>query len=186
MSFTLTVLDVTVNTSKRERPIYIGLTGLSWGSGFILGPIIGGVFAERATWRWAFYLNLVLFAVFAPILFILLPRYDPLENMEITVWSRVKGMDWLGSLLEIGGILLLIMGISFGGTILQWTDYWNIGIFGGSVVLFILFSVQQSYQFMTDCERRIFPVQFVNNKDLVLLWIIAAACGLAMLVSLTV
>ena len=35
-------------------------TGLSWGAGFVLGPVIGGAFAESdATWRWAFYINLV-------------------------------------------------------------------------------------------------------------------------------
>jgi len=42
-----------INTSLRERPIYMGLTGLVWGTGCILGPVIGGSFSDSsATWRW--------------------------------------------------------------------------------------------------------------------------------------
>lgn len=48
-----------VNTTEQERPTYFGITGISWGSGTCLGPIIGGAFSDSpATWRWAFYINL--------------------------------------------------------------------------------------------------------------------------------
>lgn len=36
----MTLLSVT--TTEHERPMYIGLTGLTWGLGTVLGPIIGG------------------------------------------------------------------------------------------------------------------------------------------------
>lgn len=56
----ITNLVISVNTSEQERPKYMSYTGLSWGAGFVLGPVIGGAFAESgATWRWAFYINLV-------------------------------------------------------------------------------------------------------------------------------
>ena len=49
----LTLLSVT--TTEHERPTYIGFTGITWGLGTVLGPIIGGAFADSsATWRWAF------------------------------------------------------------------------------------------------------------------------------------
>ena len=52
-----------VFTSLRERPIYNALIGLSWGTGAILGPVIAGAFSgSKATWRWAFYINLPLAA----------------------------------------------------------------------------------------------------------------------------
>lgn len=47
----MTLLSVT--TTEHERPTYIGFTGLTWGAGTVLGPIIGGAFTESsATWRW--------------------------------------------------------------------------------------------------------------------------------------
>lgn len=47
----LTYLSVT--TSTRERPLYMALVLLAWGLGTVLGPVIGGAFADSsATWRW--------------------------------------------------------------------------------------------------------------------------------------
>ena len=44
---------ITRFTTMRERSNYIGMTGLTWGLGTILGPVIGGAFADgSATWRW--------------------------------------------------------------------------------------------------------------------------------------
>jgi MFS family permease len=40
-------------TSITQRPIYNAAIGLCWGTGCILGPVIGGGFAgSSATWRW--------------------------------------------------------------------------------------------------------------------------------------
>ena len=40
----MTLLSVT--TTEHERPMYIGFTGLTWGLGTVLGPIIGGRLPE--------------------------------------------------------------------------------------------------------------------------------------------
>jgi MFS family permease len=64
----MTLLSVT--TTIHERPMYIGMTGLTWGAGTVLGPIIGGAFADSpATWRWAFYINLVVGGIFGMLIF---------------------------------------------------------------------------------------------------------------------
>jgi MFS family permease len=44
---------VTIMSSPQEQPFYIGMTGFVYGSGCILGPIVGGALADSsATWRW--------------------------------------------------------------------------------------------------------------------------------------
>lgn len=43
---------LSVNTTEHERPTYIGMSGISWGLGTVLGPIIGGAFADSVTWRY--------------------------------------------------------------------------------------------------------------------------------------
>lgn len=44
---------LTINTTLRERPVFMGGVGIVWGAGTILGPVIGGSFADSgATWRW--------------------------------------------------------------------------------------------------------------------------------------
>jgi MFS family permease len=51
---------LSLNTSSRERPVYLSLNGLIWGVGTVLGPILGGLFERIGAggWRWAFYINL--------------------------------------------------------------------------------------------------------------------------------
>jgi MFS family permease len=44
---------ISITTTIRERPAYMGGIGVVWGIGTILGPVIGGAFADSsATWRW--------------------------------------------------------------------------------------------------------------------------------------
>ena len=47
---------ISVNTTDKERPAWLSLSGLVWGVGTVLGPVVGGGF-ELYTWRWAFYIN---------------------------------------------------------------------------------------------------------------------------------
>lgn len=42
---------LSVFTTEHERPMYIGLTGLTWGLGTVLGPIIGGESTSSAVCR---------------------------------------------------------------------------------------------------------------------------------------
>lgn len=50
------MMVLSVLTTIQERPNYMGMIGLVWGIGTVLGPVIGGAFADSsATWRWAFY-----------------------------------------------------------------------------------------------------------------------------------
>ena len=44
---------ISVTTSNKERPIYMAGVAVAWGAGTVLGPIVGGAFADSsATWRW--------------------------------------------------------------------------------------------------------------------------------------
>lgn len=79
----------------------MGMTGLTWGVGTILGPVIGGAFADSsATWRWSFYINLVILAAFAPIYFIWLPSIPMVP--EKTFIAKFLAMDWIGAALNAG------------------------------------------------------------------------------------
>ena len=169
----MTLLSVT--TTEHERPVYISLTGLTWGLGTVLGPIIGGAFADsHVGWRFAFYINLFIFAVTAPIYVFLLPSYDPRPGVPYA--ERLRHLDYLGTLLIIGACVSGVMAISFGGVIYSWNSGQTIGLFVCSGVLFILFGIQQVYLIFTSLEHRIFPVHFLANKTLVVLFM-QTACG---------
>jgi MFS family permease len=156
-------------TTKRERPMYIGMTGLVWGLGTALGPIVGGAFADSsAGWRWAFYINLVIGGLWAPVYIFLLPASKPRpSDSSIELW---KTLDWVGVVLSIGAFVTGTVAIAFGGIIYPWCSGQVISLFVISGLLFIAFGVQQTKAWFTTKELRLFPVQFVLNKDLCILF----------------
>ena len=178
-------LVISVNTSEQERAKYMSYIGLSWGTGFVLGPVIGGAFAESsATWRWAFYINLVIFAIFGPVIAFMVPNWDPKKEEQISFSARGTKVDWLGTVLEVGACVAGVMAISFGGTIYLWNSGETIGLFVTSAGLFVMFALQQTFCILTKDDDRIFPVQFMWNKDMILLWLITAAISGSVLVDL--
>ncbi|KAK1988890.1 major facilitator superfamily-domain-containing protein [Colletotrichum cereale] len=163
----LTLLSVT--TTNAERPKYLSLTGLIWGIGTVLGPVVGASLAEsKATWRWAFYLNLLVGAVVGPIYIILLPDYKPQDGVPLT--QRLSQIDYLGSLLSIGAMLCVIMGMNLGGVLWGWGEGQSIGLFVAAGALVILFVLQQVYYVGTLRKNRLFPMHFWRSRTMICLF----------------
>lgn len=164
---------ISVNTTPTERPMYLGLVGLVFGVGNVVGPIVGGAFADsKATWRWGFYLNLCIIGLLSPVYIFLIPSFKPQNGRGIL--SRLAEIDFAGIVLSIGALVSLVMGINFGGTLYAWGSGNIIALFVISGVLFIAFAVQQYFSFLTTEAGRLFPVVFLKDKEALLLFVLTA------------
>ncbi|KAL2201529.1 major facilitator superfamily domain-containing protein [Corynascus similis CBS 632.67] len=167
---------LTKMTSERERPLYLNLVGITFGAGTVLGPIIGGAFAEsKATWRWAFYFNLVVGGVCAPVYIFLLPALNPHPGKSIR--ERSSGFDILGNLFVAGFIVSIVMAISFGGLEYAWNSGQVIALFVVAFVLVWAFLLQQHFSLLTTDTNRIFPMHFLRSATMVVLFLEVACCA---------
>ncbi|TQS33759.1 hypothetical protein Golomagni_05884 [Golovinomyces magnicellulatus] len=164
------------NTTLKERPIYIGSTGLTWGLGTVLGPIVGGAFSvSSAGWRWSFYINLCVGVICAPIYIFMIPRSDPHPGVKF--FHRARQMDYMGTILTAGAFASGVMAISFGGIQYKWSSPEIITMFVSSAVLFTLLGVQQVYTIFTNLEQRVFPVEFFKSRTMLSIFCCTAAGG---------
>lgn len=167
---------IAVTTTMAERPIYISATGLTWGLGIVLGPLIGGGFGESSVgWRWAFYINLFIGAACAPAWLFSLPSKDPRPGVPYK--QRAAEMDYVGTVLLMGGLTSFILAINWGGVTYPWSSGRIIGLFVTSGVLFLLLSIQQVWTIFTSVARRTIPVQFFHSRIVLMLFSITAASG---------
>lgn len=115
-----------------ERAKAQGYLASVWGMSAVVGPAVGGVFADFASWRWIFWINVPLCALTA---WVLLRNYR--EERPDRARPRV---DWAGAITLATGAALLILGLLEGGQAWAWTSPTSIGIFAGGIGLLAVFA----------------------------------------------
>lgn len=91
-------------------------------------------------------------------------------------------MDYVGSCLTVGAFVSGIMAISFGGVTYRWNSATIIGLFLCSGLLFVLLGLQQAFAVFTTITRRLFPVQFLRSRTMLILFAITACSATAVFV----
>lgn len=104
--------------SPRRRGAYYGIIGSIWAFAASLGPILGGIFTTKVTWRWCFYINLPLDGLSFLIIFFFLDLTIP----KTPLFEGLVAIDWLGSLFIVAGTLLFLFGLELGGTSFPWSS----------------------------------------------------------------
>ncbi|PON23436.1 hypothetical protein TGAM01_v207670 [Trichoderma gamsii] len=162
----------TVLTTPKERGIYITGTGFCWGIGAVLGPVIGGSFVQSsATWRWAFYINLIIAAAFAPVYLFGLPSIHVAEGATTSVVERVKRIDFLGLFLGASTWVSFTLAFTMAGGQWAWNDGRTIATIVVFVAVLIIFAIQQTFSILTTPENRSFPIHLLRSRSQVLLYI---------------
>jgi EmrB/QacA subfamily drug resistance transporter len=118
--------------SPRQRGRYQGYLGAVFAFASVAGPLLGGLFVDHLTWRWAFYVNVPL------ALLALWVTHRALHLPHVRIRRRI---DHLGAALLIAAASSLLLATVWGGELYPWGSPVVVGLgFGGALaaVAFVL------------------------------------------------
>ena len=103
----LAIISASFSTEQRGRAIgtWSGFTSIT----SLVGPVLGGVLVEYASWRWVFFLNVPLAAIVLSVLFWRVP--------ESRDEDATGGLDWWGTLLVTIGLGAIVYGLIEAGNL---------------------------------------------------------------------
>lgn len=113
-----------------ERARVQGYLASVWAISSVVGPTLGGVFAQFTGWPWIFYINIPL-GLLAAVLII--------RNFDEKVERHTHRIDYAGAALLTASLTLLILGLLEGGIAWEWNSPTSLAIFAVGIVLFAAF-----------------------------------------------
>ncbi|GAA5909666.1 hypothetical protein JCM5296_006726 [Sporobolomyces johnsonii] len=151
-------------TRLEDRPKLLGLFGGVFAVSSVIGPLLGGAFTDKVSWRWCFYINLPIGGItIGAILLILGPQPPPpiqehvakfvegkFRRWTLGRWCpprssiafRLFAIDYTGTAVMLACIASLVLALQWGGEKYAWRSGTIIGVFvcfAGLVVLLVLF-----------------------------------------------
>ncbi|NEC24917.1 MFS transporter [Streptomyces parvus] len=113
----------------KERPRIQAKLSTVWATSAVAGPVVGGLLAGYADWRWIFLINLPVGAV---ALWLVVRHLHEPSRPRPAARPRV---DWAGALAVFATGSLLLTALVQGGVAWPWLSAPSLGLFGASAVL---------------------------------------------------
>jgi EmrB/QacA subfamily drug resistance transporter len=118
----------------RDRGRYQGLIGATFAASSVLGPAIGGLIVDNASWRWIFTINLPVGGLALVVVAMTMPKL-----ME----KREHSVDYVGAVLLALGAGALLLALVWGGTTYAWLSPQELATIAGAAVLLAGFALNE-------------------------------------------
>ncbi|CDO91751.1 unnamed protein product [Kluyveromyces dobzhanskii CBS 2104] len=156
----------------RSRALYQGIFNFFYGLGIAIGGLIGGWFSEGENgWRMAFLAQVPLCAVSLVLIVVFLKLPPGCKGLgmisndkggKVRIGSKLKKIDWLGSLTLVTFLFTFMLASSLGGEEIPYGS----ALFKLLVVGTILFGGAFLYTELYISDDPILPVRFLTNRSI--------------------
>ncbi|KAI0005177.1 MFS general substrate transporter [Xylariaceae sp. FL0662B] len=126
-------------TTLKERPLYLGLISIAMALGTILGPILGALFSDFASWRWIGWINLPIVGIG----FLIFVFFLHLRPIPATFARKLRRLDWVGMFLFTTGATAVALPLSWAGSLYFWSSWRTILPFILGVFILVMFGLYE-------------------------------------------
>jgi len=139
----------------------MGITSAVSTCASITGPLIGGLFTDYLSWRWAFLINFPLCVIAGVIIFFYLNI--PPKETKTTFKQKLKKIDFLGTFLLVVFTVSFLLSLSWGGSRYEWDSIEIVSLLSMLFVSFPLFIIVE-YKV---AKNPIIPLQMFRNHNVI-------------------
>lgn len=163
-----------------KRAAFTGILGAVYGCASVIGPLLGGVFTSKATWRWwyvrplpfhmiptnimpSFYVNLPVGGASALVILLFFQTPSASKPAKASKLEKFLQMDPLGTVVIMGAIVSYLLALQWGGTTKPWSSGDVIGTLVAFAVLTIAFVVVEWWM----GDRAILQGSLMKRRDII-------------------
>ncbi|KAI0552259.1 major facilitator superfamily domain-containing protein [Xylaria curta] len=159
------IIDIIIGdlVPLRVRGNYLSVVLVVYTIGLAIGPFVGGIIAERATWRWVFYLTLPIGGLSLIMIFLFLRTS---YNRSETQRQKLARIDYIGNLILVASTVSILYATTYGGTRYPWS---SARILSPLLIGFAGFALFGYYE--TKAKEPVLPPNLFSNRTTVIIFV---------------
>lgn len=158
--------------APKERARYQGMIATVFVISSVIGPVLGGAFAEMLHWSLIFWINLPLG--------LLALRLTDRALRELPRHERPHQLDLLGAALIVAATVCFLLALSWGGSRYSWSSPQLLALLGAASALAILFAAR-----LATAREPFLPLS-VLREPVVRLGTATACCAMGTFIGLSI
>ncbi|KAF9438254.1 hypothetical protein BGZ76_008987 [Entomortierella beljakovae] len=168
--FSLSNIIIADIVSIRDRGKYQGFISAVFAISALVGPVMGGAFVDKVSWKWCFYIQVAFGAIAVPTIAIMLKLPRPKGN----VWEKLAAIDWAGTFFMALTTVFLLLPTNLGGNMYEWKSPLVISFYCLSVPSAIAFLLIEAKY----AKQPIVPPYLWKNRNVVTLFSVNLFMGM--------